>query len=101
MSGAVGGTTDVTGVAEGEPDRASDAAPGPESLPDTGTRLDDHHAPETNGRMAICRRCGCLTESAVGRTHAPDPHQLVMCGQWLDGQERANRVGRAREVPRT
>jgi hypothetical protein len=25
-----------------------------------GSRLDEDHAPETNGRMSVCRRCGAL-----------------------------------------
>lgn len=51
----------------------------------TGAQLDEHHAPETNGRMAICRRCGMQTEGPAGR-HAPHEQQLAQAERWLAGQ---------------
>ena len=30
-------------------------------------QLDEHHTPETNGRIPVCRRCGARTDSPTGR----------------------------------
>jgi hypothetical protein len=62
-----------------------------------GTRLDEHHAPETNGRMAICRRCGGRTVSPLDGKHALDEHQLSRAVAWLDTQSLLRRVVWARE----
>jgi len=89
------------GVAAGEPTvEPAGVDSGPTAI-DTGARLDEHHAPETNGRMAICRRCGSRTDTPVGRHHVPDPRQLARCEQWLDGEARARRIGAVRESLRT
>jgi hypothetical protein len=50
-----------------------------------GARLDEHHAPETNGWMAVCRRCGVRTDGPKGG-HTPSEQQLARAQQWLDGQ---------------
>ena len=42
-----------------------------------GSRLDEDHAPETNGRMAVCRRCGAQTDSSEGRQHIPDERNCL------------------------
>ena len=42
-----------------------------EQASNLGSRLDDDHLPETNGRMAVCRRCGAHTETPEGLKHAP------------------------------
>ena len=57
-----------------------------------GSRLDEHHPPETNGRMAVCRRCGANTDSPEGRQHMPHEQQLARCNDWLDKQARASRI---------
>jgi len=36
-----------------------------------GSQLDEHHAPETNGRMSVCRRCGTSTDGPVVGTTTP------------------------------
>jgi hypothetical protein len=59
-----------------------------------GSRLDEHHPPETNGRMAVCRRCGALTDGPEGSRHAPDERQLVRSNEWLDMQARASLIER-------
>jgi hypothetical protein len=46
----------------------------PEAL-QLASRLDEHHAPETNGRMSVCRRCGAQTDGPKGR-HVPNERQL-------------------------
>ncbi len=61
-----------------------------------GLRLDEHHLPETNGRMAVCRRCGAFT-NGPGGGHAPRERQLVRTTQWLDTQSRINRIAGARD----
>lgn len=61
-----------------------------------GTRLDEDHLPETNGRMAICRRCGTKTDSPAGRCHLPTEHQVARAVRWLDEQTRLQRVERAK-----
>jgi hypothetical protein len=62
---------------------------------DLGSRLDEHHAPETNGRMAVCRRCGTLTDSPRGDRHVPDAKQVVRSNEWLDRQARASLIERS------
>ena len=52
-----------------------------------GTRLDDHHLSETNGRMAVCRRCGAFTDGPEGK-HTPRERQLARTSQWLATQSR-------------
>jgi hypothetical protein len=61
-----------------------------------GARLDEHHAPETNGRMAVCRRCGTQTDTPEGRQHVPSERQLTRSSEWLDAQARASRIDSAR-----
>jgi hypothetical protein len=62
-----------------------------------GARLDEHHSPETNGRMAVCRRCGAQTDSPEGRQHVPDELRLTRSAAWLDTQKRARQIDHARE----
>lgn len=65
-----------------------------------GSRLDEHHAPETNGRMAVCRRWGAQTYGPDG-PHVPNERQLERALQWLDAQSRSSgidRAGRRRNV---
>ena len=60
-----------------------------------GSRLDEHHAPETNGRMSVCRRCGAQTDGPKG-LHIPDERQLERALQWLDAQSLSSGIDRAR-----
>jgi hypothetical protein len=60
-----------------------------------GARLDEHHPPETNGRMAVCRRCGTKTDDPNGHQHVPDERQVIRSGRWLDAQLRVSRIERA------
>jgi hypothetical protein len=69
------------------------ASPEQEQL---GTRLDEHHRPETNGRMGICRRCGVVTDGPEG-DHAPRERELARTIQWLDTQARMSRIAGARD----
>jgi len=61
-----------------------------------GARLDEHHLPETNGRMAVCRRCGVITDGPAGN-HAPRARQVASTVRWLDTQARINRIAGARD----
>ena len=63
-----------------------------------GARLDEHHSPETNGRMAVCRRCGSRADGPEGRQHVPDERQLTRSTEWLDAQSRTSRIDQAREL---
>ncbi len=62
-----------------------------------GVRLDQHHSPETNGRMAICRRCGAQTDSPEGHHHVPNGSRVEKrSNDWLDAQSRLSSIDRAR-----
>jgi hypothetical protein len=63
-----------------------------------GAQLDAHHAPETNGRMSVCRRCGALTDSPAGLAHAPHTSQVDKSNQWLTAQSRLRQIDRARDL---
>jgi hypothetical protein len=68
----------------------------PSEVADVGTRLDAHHAPETNGRMAVCRRCGSRTDAPEGVHHRPASHQLVRSDGWLASQVHQTLIDGAR-----
>jgi hypothetical protein len=63
-----------------------------------GSQLDEHHAPETNGRMAVCRRCGARTDDPAGHHHLPADRQLTRSGEWLVAQARLSRIAEARTL---
>ena len=63
-----------------------------------GHQLDDHHAPETNGRMSVCRRCGSSTDGPVGLHHLPHERQLDRSSGWLIAQSQQSRVNELREL---
>jgi len=64
---------------------------------DIGARLDEHHYPETNGRMAVCRRCGAKTNAPDGDHHVPDERRLARHSDWLDAQAQKGHIDRARD----
>jgi len=63
-----------------------------------GAQLDQHHSPETNGRMSVCRRCGTRTDCPQGLHHDPGEHQLARSIEWLNAQARIGRIHLAREL---
>jgi hypothetical protein len=63
-----------------------------------GTRLDEHHLPETNGRMSVCRRCGTQTDDPNGVHHVPDERQVARSSRWLDAELRVSHIERARHL---
>ena len=62
-----------------------------------GARLDEHHSPETNGRMAVCRRCGAQTDGPKGRQHVPNERLLARSNEWLDAQSRMRHIDCTRD----
>ena len=64
-------------------------------------RLDEDHLPETNGRMAICRRCGFRATSEAGEHHVLVEGQAARAQGWLGGQATANRLTKARQALNT
>lgn len=63
-----------------------------------GTQLDEDHAPETNGRMSVCRRCGTQTDGAAGLHHTPNERQLARSKSWLIAEVQRRRIERARDL---
>lgn len=57
-----------------------------------GIELDSDHAPQTNGRMSVCRRCGVLTDSPTGVHHVLDERQLSQSQNWLRMQAKQRRI---------
>jgi hypothetical protein len=61
-------------------------------------RLDEHHHPETNGRMSVCRRCGFRTEGELGsEQHVSAEQRPAQALRWLDGQARLGQIAHAKE----
>jgi hypothetical protein len=52
------------------------------------SQLDQDHAPETNGRIPVCHRCGARTESPVGLHHVLQEGRVDRSSQWLVAQSR-------------
>jgi hypothetical protein len=63
---------------------------------DVGAQLDQHHSPETNGRMSVCRRCGARTDEAAGFHLVKSERQLGRSTVWLAAQARLVEIERAR-----
>lgn len=61
-----------------------------------GEQLDADHAPETNGRMSICRRCGVRTVGEFDDRHAPVTIRAARVRHWLDAQALARRTAQFR-----
>ena len=51
-------------------------------------QLDEHHSPETNGRIPVCRRCGARTESPAGLHHVVQEDRVRKSSEWLIAQSR-------------
>ena len=67
----------------------------------TGELLDQDHAPETNGRMAVCRRCGSRTDGPQGARHLPSDRQLTRIQEWLVAESQRVHIERARAARRS
>ena len=68
--------------------------------PQVGIQLDQDHAPETNGRMAVCRRCGAHTDGPAAVHHTPDLRELPRSASWLVAEAQRRRIKRAQETSR-
>jgi hypothetical protein len=66
----------------------------PESV--IATQLDEDHAPETNGRMSVCRRCGARTDGPTGVHHVVHESQVTRSKEWLVAQSRLRDIEHAR-----
>jgi len=64
-------------------------------------QLDDDHAPETNGRMAVCRRCGNRTDGPAGLHHVLAEGELRRSTTWLTAEKQRRRLQRIRDVHRS
>jgi hypothetical protein len=60
------------------------------------SQLDAHHIPETNGRIAVCRRCGARTDTPEGLRHVVAASQVKRSGDWLVAQSRLRDIESAR-----
>jgi hypothetical protein len=63
-----------------------------------GNRLDEHHTPETNGRMPVCRKCGARTDDSAGHHHRPAERELTRSDNWLVAQVRIGHIQHARTL---
>ena len=52
------------------------------------TQLDEDHAPETNGRIPVCRRCGARTDGPTGIYHVIQEGRAGRSSEWLVAQSR-------------
>jgi hypothetical protein len=67
----------------------------PESL-QVAAQLDEHHAPETNGRIAVCRRCGARTDGPNGSHHVLEEGGVTRSREWLSAQSRLLDIERSK-----
>jgi len=72
----------------------------PEGETLTGSQLDAHHAPETNGRMPVCRRCGSQTDGPAGAHHLPAERQMARIRDWLVAEAQRTHIQRVRQARR-
>jgi hypothetical protein len=69
----------------------------PTTETETATLLDQDHLPETNGRMAVCRRCGSQTDGP-GLHHLPAERQMARIQSWLVAETTKLHVQQAKEA---
>ena len=55
-------------------------------------QLDEHHVPETNGRIPVCRRCGARTDSPAGLHHVLQEGRVSRSSEWLVAQSRLRAI---------
>ena len=55
-------------------------------------QLDEHHAPETNGRIAVCHKCGARTEGPTGIRHVVQDGRAGRSSEWLVAQSRLREI---------
>ncbi len=52
------------------------------------SQLDEHHAPETNGRIPVCHKCGGRTDGPEGAHHLIAAGRVGRSSEWLVAQSR-------------
>jgi hypothetical protein len=55
-------------------------------------QLDEHHVPETNGRIPVCRRCGARTDGPTGLHHVLQEGRVNRSSEWLVAQSRLRAI---------
>jgi hypothetical protein len=68
---------------------------------EVATQLDEDHAPETNGRMSVCRRCGARTDGPAGLHHLPNERELPRSTSWLTAEVQKRHLARLRALHRS
>jgi hypothetical protein len=58
-------------------------------------QLDEHHAPETNGRIPVCHKCGARTEGPMGGHHVIAESRVGRSTEWLVAQSRLREIAQA------
>ncbi len=58
-------------------------------------QLDEHHMPETNGRIPVCHTCGARTDGPTGLHHVLEESRLHRSTEWLDAQSRLRAIKRS------
>jgi hypothetical protein len=59
-------------------------------------QLDEHHAPETNGRIPVCRRCGARTDGPTGLHHVLQEGRVAQSSDWLSAQSRLRDIAQSK-----
>ena len=59
-------------------------------------QLDEHRAPETNGRIPVCHTCGGRTDGPAGEHHLISEGRVGRSSEWLVAQSRLQDIAQAR-----
>jgi len=66
----------------------------PECL-QVAAQLDEHHLPDTNGRIPVCHTCGARTDGPTGLHHVLQESRVHQSTEWLDAQSRIRAIERS------
>jgi hypothetical protein len=58
-------------------------------------QLDEHHTPDTNGRIPVCHICGARTDGPLGLHHVLQESRVRRSTEWLDAQSRMRAIARS------
>jgi hypothetical protein len=59
-------------------------------------QLDEHHTPDTNGRIPVCHTCGARTDGPMGEHHLIAESRVSRSTEWLVAQSRLQDIAQAR-----
>jgi hypothetical protein len=59
-------------------------------------QLDEHHTPDTNGRIPVCHTCGARTDGPMGEHHLIAESGVGRSSEWLVAQSRLQDIAQAR-----